>query len=313
MKVLVVEDERWARKDLVRAIQQLADSLPSFSVREAANGEEAWKLIVSETPDLLITDIRMPKMDGLELIAKAKAQNPLLLCMIVSGYDEFEYARQGIKYGVKQYLLKPVQEAELASALAEAAADLQARKRTEREESRHSLYRWLVSPASSPAPELRELRGPIAVLVIQAGNRRSSSEGTALSGQPGFAETDAADCICCTPPDQSNLLVLIRPLPSVGSSQETKRLMMAWAQEWLDRLPLPMAHAAYEQVESAAQLPDAYRRMTVRMHHALQLEKKQIIHPEHQPTPPPDLHEIWSLVRVVGHAVQNGLICACSA
>mgnify|MGYP000340996197 CR=1 FL=1 len=59
-------------------------------------------------PDILITDIRMPKISGLEMIGKAKEMGASCIFVILSGYAEFEYARQGIKLGVQEYLLKPI-------------------------------------------------------------------------------------------------------------------------------------------------------------------------------------------------------------
>ena len=68
----------------------------------------ALPVILKEKPDILITDIRMPFMDGLELSRMVKAELPDIKIVILSGYDDFEYAKQAIKIGVAEYLLKPV-------------------------------------------------------------------------------------------------------------------------------------------------------------------------------------------------------------
>lgn len=74
----------------------------------AANGKEAWSLIQAYKPDILITDIKMPYIDGLELSKKAKAVNPNIVILIISAYDDFEYARSAIHLGALDYILKPI-------------------------------------------------------------------------------------------------------------------------------------------------------------------------------------------------------------
>ena len=72
----------------------------------------------SVQPDIVITDIRMPGMDGLDFIERARELNPEIVFVIISGYSDFDFAKRAIKYGVSDYLLKPIDEAELRSNLA---------------------------------------------------------------------------------------------------------------------------------------------------------------------------------------------------
>ena len=95
---------------------------------EAPDGEIALPMIRDTKPDILITDIRMPFMDGLELCRTVRRQMPWIGIIILSGYDEFEYARQAIQLGVKQYLLKPITAEELRSVLDRVRADLEEEK-----------------------------------------------------------------------------------------------------------------------------------------------------------------------------------------
>lgn len=83
----------------------------------AENGLEALELIKSREPDILITDIRMPGCDGLELIRSAKELMPDLEVVIISGYAHFEYAQKAMKYGAGYYLLKPIKQTELMETL----------------------------------------------------------------------------------------------------------------------------------------------------------------------------------------------------
>lgn len=103
--VLVAEDEPW----VLRAIVEMVEKAVEFRVvGECINGEEAWQLIFEEWPTLLITDIMMPQMDGLHLIELIAKHHIPLVPIIISGYDNFQYAQKAMKFGVSEYLLKPI-------------------------------------------------------------------------------------------------------------------------------------------------------------------------------------------------------------
>ncbi|KRF42740.1 response regulator [Paenibacillus sp. Soil787] len=115
-KVLVLDDEPKQRKGIIAKIN--ISSLPITIVGEAGDGIEGLELVLREQPDIVITDIRMPGMDGLDFIERAKELNPEIVFVIISGYSDFDFAKRAIKYGVSDYLLKPIDEAELRSNLA---------------------------------------------------------------------------------------------------------------------------------------------------------------------------------------------------
>ncbi|MEK3885737.1 response regulator [Paenibacillus sp. PL2-23] len=113
--VIVAEDEPWIRGAVVEMIEKAGKQFQV--VGEAETGEEAWELIQSTWPLLLITDIRMPDMDGLALIQKIREHQIPMAIIIVSGYDNFQYAQQAISLGVTDYLLKPVEYSQLTTVL----------------------------------------------------------------------------------------------------------------------------------------------------------------------------------------------------
>ncbi len=96
---------------------------------EAPDGEIALSMLQDVKPDILITDIRMPFMDGLELCRQVSRTMPWLYIVILSGYDDFAYAREAISLGVKEYLLKPVSGQELRTVLERIALRIQEDKR----------------------------------------------------------------------------------------------------------------------------------------------------------------------------------------
>jgi YesN/AraC family two-component response regulator len=121
--VLVAEDEPLIRENLVK---KLGESCPEFEVvGQAADGREALDEVAELYPDVLITDIRMPVIDGLALTRELYYTYPDILVIIVSGYDEFSYARTALSLGVKEYLLKPVAVADLCAAMAKLYVQLE--------------------------------------------------------------------------------------------------------------------------------------------------------------------------------------------
>lgn len=115
LKVFLVEDEVIVREGIRNSIDWEANGL--FFCGEASDGELALPMILNEKPDIVITDIRMPFMDGLELARLVKKEMPWVRIVILSGYGEFEYAKEAINIGIAQYLLKPISKHELTKCL----------------------------------------------------------------------------------------------------------------------------------------------------------------------------------------------------
>lgn len=114
--VLIAEDEIYARKSLVKQITEYARK-KEFRILEAENGEAAWELVKTEKINLIMTDIRMPRMDGLELLKMLKERYSSISVVMLSAYSEFEYARSALMYGALDYLLKPVSDDALKKCL----------------------------------------------------------------------------------------------------------------------------------------------------------------------------------------------------
>ncbi|MBE1441318.1 response regulator [Paenibacillus sp. OAS669] len=115
-KVLLVDDEMYVRKGLMSLIDW--EQLGYVIAGEAENGQEALELIKELEPDLVIIDIRMPVLDGLDVIrtvAEQEGSQPSFI--IISGYHDFKYAQQALRYGVVDYILKPIDEEELQGTL----------------------------------------------------------------------------------------------------------------------------------------------------------------------------------------------------
>ena len=132
LKIFLAEDEVVVRETIKRMIPW--EELGFELVGEAADGEMALPLLIRQQPDLLITDIKMPFMDGLTLARLAKKEIPGLKVVILSGYDDFNYAKQAIGIGVEDYLLKPITKNALIERLSEI------RSRYEHEKTQKEYY-----------------------------------------------------------------------------------------------------------------------------------------------------------------------------
>ena len=125
-KVLFVEDEIVTREGIRDNVDWKANGFEYCG--EATDGEMALSLLRTIKPDILITDIKMPFMDGLQLCKIVRERMPWVKIIILSGHDEFEYAQEAIKLGVTEYLLKPITVQDMHSALQKIAAQLDQEK-----------------------------------------------------------------------------------------------------------------------------------------------------------------------------------------
>ena len=114
-RIILVDDEEEVRKSIIRKIDWT--SVGFTVVGDAENGEEALEKIEGLEPDVVLTDIRMPYMDGLTLAERIRQKYPSMKIVISSGYDDFEYAKRAIKLNVTEYILKPVNVEELTAIL----------------------------------------------------------------------------------------------------------------------------------------------------------------------------------------------------
>jgi YesN/AraC family two-component response regulator len=129
--MIVAEDEALIRKNIVKKILALTDRFEIAG--EAEDGKTALDLVRMNHPDVLVTDIRMPLLSGLDLIREVHDAFPHVRILIISGYDNFEYAQAAIKYGVSDYILKPIDREKLEEVLTRLLIRLEKDKETFRE------------------------------------------------------------------------------------------------------------------------------------------------------------------------------------
>lgn len=115
IKIVIIDDEKWIRKLVIKLLPHNKFSMKICG--EAEDGIEGLKLIKDCKPDIIITDIRMPLLSGLELIKRVNKEHPSSQIIVISGYDNFDYAQKAIKYGVVDFILKPIEQHELENAI----------------------------------------------------------------------------------------------------------------------------------------------------------------------------------------------------
>ena len=126
LKVLIVEDEPYVRKGIVLSVDWTA--LDCFVVGEAANGEEGLAAALRYQPNIIITDIKMPKMDGIEMLKRLREAGCGAQVIILTAYSDFEYAKNALHYGAADYLLKPFRDGELEQVIVSIHARLMAQQ-----------------------------------------------------------------------------------------------------------------------------------------------------------------------------------------
>ncbi len=166
IKIFLVEDEFVVREGIKNNINWTENGYEFIG--EASDGELAFPMIQKLRPDIVITDIKMPFMDGLELSRLVKSEFPWMEIIILSGYAEFEYAKEGIKIGVAQYLSKPISGKDLLEEVDKLAEKIASRKKEQEiqekfkaemaeniQQAKKDLFQNLVS-GETPVPQLLE-------------------------------------------------------------------------------------------------------------------------------------------------------------
>jgi two-component system response regulator YesN len=140
--LLIVDDEEIEREGMAQFIPW--DSYEIKVVSTARNGAEGLEKIVKFRPDLAIVDIKMPVMNGIEMIRQAKEQYPDMTFVVLSGYGDYEFTSQAMELGVRHYILKPCDESKMIPVLNKAFAELEeARKKNARSEKLETEARLL--------------------------------------------------------------------------------------------------------------------------------------------------------------------------
>ena len=147
-KVLIADDEALILKGISTMVEW--EKCRTELIGTALNGEIAYDMIVKDPPDIVITDIKMPGMNGLELLQKVRQTYSEIQFIILSGYEEFEFAKKAMEYGVKHYLLKPCNKGRIADVLEQVVAEIDETR------SKDSFMRQIRYDLEKVLPQVKE-------------------------------------------------------------------------------------------------------------------------------------------------------------
>ena len=268
-RVIIVDDEPVIRRGLRETIEW--DSLGLEVAGEAADGLEALNLVREIRPEILITDIRMPDMDGLELIREVRKLDFNVKITILSGYSDYDYLKAAIRLGVDNYLLKPIDNDELISNLKnavseiekEAVTSLQIRQGTDLLRS-NTLRRLMTGRIS--AEELKEkaeflhipLDAEMYICAVCSVNRQVPAENReqffreivtdrSREGQMAFMDEDG------------NLALVLAFSKARADRQEVQQMLEALAEKATREQEIPLMIGAGRATESFGQIRDSYQ------------------------------------------------------
>lgn len=182
LKVVLADDEKYVLVVIKSILKEL--DLPIEIVGEANDGEEAYELCMKLHPDILITDICMPRENGLDLIKKVRITLPSIQIIILSGYNDFSYAKQAIHYGVSEYLLKPAEEEEVYKAIDKISKVLAQKGKKDLEEGIYNAFNEIIHTTKDQLKKekdyyeiyLRELRADCVGVIILYDQQMSCKE-----------------------------------------------------------------------------------------------------------------------------------------
>ncbi|CDN43761.1 Uncharacterized protein BN871_DL_00040 [Paenibacillus sp. P22] len=314
--VWIVDDEPFILEGLARLVDWT-----SLQLRLAGESEDGLLALqdmeASEAAvDILITDISMPEMNGIELIRACRSRNPALKCIILSGYSEFDYVREGMRLGIENYLLKPIDMAELAETLRATVEKLnRARIETLTGEQvelvrDNIMYRWMNGRISAEQWEARaeflglKLDSPCVLAAVAAwdaaGEACDAAAGDASAASSSSRPAGGSMPEACSPEnirsaasawlgqtgrphllflDDNDRLVILLGLPDAeaGTLRQAHSMLLALRRELGSPIRRPLRIGAGTAEIGFGQAPLSYRKAQTALEYALLHPEKMLL------------------------------------
>lgn len=225
MRVLIAEDELLERKAMIKFIEANFNDLEVIG--EAPNGRKAIELAETLHPDMILMDIKMPGINGLEAIEKITQINPAIKFILVSAYDSFAYAKQAMHFGIKEYILKPGKKEEIVRAIRRVQKEIMLDRQQRQEKTQsdqvikeHLLTKLMKYPLAADAKNMHQQFFPMMkggyFLVIQATKEISPHAFETIIQSPFIVQHQEGQSIVCVfslgKPDKAEILQATRSL-----------------------------------------------------------------------------------------------------
>lgn len=265
MKLLIVDDETRTREMIARQVARI----PGIdSVIQAENGAEALRLLEEELPDVILSDIAMPVMNGLEMLESLRSQGSDIPVIIMSGYNDFSFAQQAIRYNAVEYLLKPVNPQELIKTISRVTSMLEEKDFREvktRQSFLNELFSGNIQSAAIANKQLRILNLPTDAGCFIAGFLHLFREGQYIQKpQEVFSEHQLSN----EDPDvtmllfrrhnrQNTLLFMCRNMTEEKAVKSVSAIMESNQELFLREYRILLSAALSQPYPSLMQLPAA--------------------------------------------------------
>lgn len=281
MRIVIVEDEVLIREGLAHTLGKIS---PQYELAgTAADGEAGYELIRRTAPDLVIMDIRMPKMNGLDMIKKLRQEQIMCKAVVLSAYSDFAYAQQAIQLGIVNYLLKPVNLADLKNVLRQVEEMCKNEEQEEKIFSRDSVFWGLVNGGLHSDSEFDNLvlakygfsvNEPASIFMLRLGKRYESHKSQTSQLLENVSEHATRFDSYVMELDDRNALLMIIYHQSGGPAREY--FQKAVVPMLVYRLGSPIL-GAWKDVEKMLDIRGAIPKLEKDMQWGLLLDEKTLI------------------------------------
>lgn len=203
--LLIVEDEKMIRQGIKTMVQR--SGVPVEVIIECNNGETALEIIREQKIDVMFTDIRMPKMDGIELVKRMQSCEHVPITVAVSGYDDFSYAVEMLRNGVREYLLKPIEREQISEILEKLNKEIESRKEqqaTQRQIGYQQIKHMLLSHEMTE----EELTAIEKQYSQQAGNQLADAQYYVCCKNSAKREAQVQECVYLDRVDRNDVYIV---------------------------------------------------------------------------------------------------------
>lgn len=303
MNIFLVEDEPWALEELTVLMKVYE---PDHRIFAFESGDEALASIDTVHPDLVITDIRMPGMDGLEMVRRMKKYCPDMQAIALSGYDEFEYARRGLRLGIQDYLLKSVRRNTLYGTVERVLQTITATKRQRKKQDEWTLTRLFLGTGEDfEKRSAAHLPGRwcIVLLVCENWNSKKSWHTASIDRS---AVTDYLRTNICREHYIVDLdahrRVVMWTLPEKRTLSQVREEVFSF-HDWLNESG-DVIHTSYALKEQGDDLREVFHKLSETLEQQMKLSLPTFADPTRE-TEMIDLEETWEKVRFLELHIRN--------
>lgn len=303
MKIFIVEDEHWS---LLELEAQLEAYKTEHQVYPFSNPQDAILSLADNRPDLIITDIDMPGITGIELIKKVKAVDPNVNFVILSVHDDFRYAQQGIKLGVLDYITKPVKREDLVDVVDRSLAQIK-QEQLERESKLHWNFNNMLRDNEKAANEFLDFQyEKYDVIYLLLGNWDGKMTWSSISFSNNqllafiIEDERLSSRAYCIKIDQQKKVMVLPGITDI--SEEKKRSRIDSLFNSLNKESI--VHLCYQLEVSSKEISKVISQLEQSIEKNMLFAQSTLIDPD-QPIHHIDLVDEWMIVRIIEGAIRE--------